>query len=84
MLFRSEFILLGRCGNYAYRGYPEMVSVFLAGDKNLRIDRIMKTHNIGRREAENRQMSLSMLMNHRSQMLQKVLTLLMEVLELSL
>ena len=29
-----------------------MVSVFLAGDKNLRIDRIMKTHNIGRREAE--------------------------------
>lgn len=48
----KEFILLGRCGNYAYRGYPEMVSVFLVGDKNLRIDRIMKTHNIGRREAE--------------------------------
>lgn len=45
----KEFILLGRCGNYAYRGYPEMVSVFLAGDKNLRIDRIMKTHNIGRK-----------------------------------
>ena len=32
----------------------------------------------------NRQMSLSMSMNHRSLMLQKVITLLMEVLELSL
>lgn len=48
----QDCILIGRCGNYAFREKDDVFRVFISGDKDKRINNIMKKHNISRREAE--------------------------------
>lgn len=48
----KSFVLIGRAGNYAYRGEDAVVRVFLSGDKEARIAHLMETHQISRHEAK--------------------------------
>ena len=48
----KDCIIIGRCGNYAFKDKENVFRVFISGDINKRIDKIMKKHNISRKEAE--------------------------------
>lgn len=48
----EQGVVIGRCGNYAYKNADNAVRIFLSGEKEIRIQRIMKTHGISHRKAE--------------------------------
>lgn len=48
----KDCIVIGRCGNYALKDEKNVFRVFISGDINKRIERIMEKHNISRKEAE--------------------------------
>jgi cytidylate kinase len=47
----QSFILVGRCGNEILRDYPDLVRIFIIGDKEARIQRIMRIRNMDRATA---------------------------------
>ena len=47
----NSCVIIGRCGNYAYAGEKELLRVFLCGNKEDRIARLMEKHQVPRREA---------------------------------
>lgn len=46
-------IILGRCGNYAFAGRNDVISVFLTGDEDMRVHEIAEKHGISERKARN-------------------------------
>ena len=48
----KDCIIIGRCGNFALKDEKDVFRVFISGDINKRIDKIMKKHNISKKEAE--------------------------------
>lgn len=44
-------VIIGRCGAHILREHPHHVNIFLYGDKNFRIDRIMNLYGLSEEEA---------------------------------
>jgi cytidylate kinase len=44
----DNFVMIGRCGNYIYRNYPDVVSVFLHAEVKDRISRTMMKQGLDR------------------------------------
>ncbi len=47
-------VMVGRCANYVLKEHPELVSVFMYGDVNARIERIMRVENLPFDQAKER------------------------------
>lgn len=47
MLSEESCIIIGRCGNRIFRNRDDLVSVFLGGDKQARIENIMREEHLG-------------------------------------
>ena len=48
----GSFLLIGRCGNFAYGTDHNVLRIFLSGNRQIRVGNIMKKHNVNVREAE--------------------------------
>ena len=48
---REDFVLLGHCGNYALRDRDDLTTLFIHGELEQRVQRIMRTQDMGEREA---------------------------------
>lgn len=48
----EDCIVIGRCGNFIFREREDLVSVFLHGDKRMRVERIVATEGRSLPEAE--------------------------------
>lgn len=51
---KESFVIVGRCAEYVLRDNPNMVSIFILGDKEEKIERVMKKYNLDRKGAYNR------------------------------
>ena len=49
----KSFVIVGRCSEAILKDYECMISIFILGDMNAKIERIKKIHNISNIEAEN-------------------------------
>lgn len=47
----QSFILVGRCGNEILKDYPDLVRIFIVGEREARIQRIMHIRNMDRATA---------------------------------
>lgn len=48
---REDFVLLGHCGNYALRDRDDLTTLFIHGELEQRVQRIMRTQDMSEREA---------------------------------
>lgn len=48
----EQCVIIGRCGDYALRDFPNKITVFIHADMDSRIERIMKINNVSKNEAE--------------------------------
>ena len=51
LLGEKDCIVLGRCGNYAFRDREDVLSIFLTGDDEAREEQIAKKHDISKKKA---------------------------------
>ena len=49
----DDFVLLGRCGNYAFRGHENLVSIFLKGDIKKRDENDAAEYHVPARKSHN-------------------------------
>lgn len=42
----DSFVVVGRCADYVLKDNPNVVSVFITGDKNIKIKRVMESRNM--------------------------------------
>ena len=49
----DDFVLLGRCGNYAFRGHENLVSIFLKGDIKKREENAAAEYHVPVRKSHN-------------------------------
>lgn len=50
----ESFVIVGRCAESVLRGYPHVLSMFITGDKQDKIERIERVLNMSEREAVDR------------------------------
>lgn len=50
----DSFVIVGRCAETALRDYPSMVKVFVMGDREHKIEHIMKKYDLTQSEAESK------------------------------
>ena len=48
----EDGVIVGRAAGYAFRNRPDALRIFLCGDKEKRIERMMDKHDFSRRKAE--------------------------------
>jgi len=48
----ESFVVVGRCAETMLRPYPAMISIFIMGDHEHKVERVMKLYNLSRSEAE--------------------------------
>lgn len=48
----ESFIVLGRCGSYVLRDYPNLIRIFITGDMPQKIERIAEIENLDEQTAE--------------------------------
>ena len=48
----ESFVVVGRCAETVLKGHPALISFFVLGDMENKIERISKLHSINRNEAE--------------------------------
>ncbi len=48
----DSFVIVGRCSESVLKDYDAMVSVFILGEKEHKIERVMKRHDLSKNEAE--------------------------------
>jgi len=48
----ESFVIVGRCAEYVLKDCPALVSIFVLGNQQEKIDRIMKHHNLSPKKAE--------------------------------
>lgn len=48
----ESFVIVGRCAESVLKDHPALVSIFVLGDKQEKIDRIMKTDNLSAKKAD--------------------------------
>ena len=49
---KGPCVIVGRCADYALADYPNVVSVFICADEEVKIQELMKRHNITRDKAK--------------------------------
>jgi len=49
---KESCIIVGRCADYALSDFPDVVSVFIRGDDDDRIKRLMETHSVNEAKAK--------------------------------
>lgn len=47
----ESFVVVGRCSDYILKKYPGLISIFVLGDKETKIERVMKLYNLSREKA---------------------------------
>lgn len=47
----KSFIVVGRCGGYVLRNYPNVIRVFVMGDYESKLDRIMELYHLSAKDA---------------------------------
>lgn len=50
----ESFVIVGRCADALFRGDERLVSIFVVGDRETKIKRVMDSHRISREEAINK------------------------------
>ena len=48
----ESFVIVGRCAETVLKDHPGLISIFVVGDKEAKIERIQRVYNISREEAE--------------------------------
>ncbi len=48
----KDCIVIGRCGNYAFADRPDVVRIFLSGEKEVRVAKMMSIRGISEKEAK--------------------------------
>lgn len=48
----ESFVIVGRCSETILREYPAMISFFVLGDMDVKVERIMKIYHMSKSEAE--------------------------------
>lgn len=48
----DSFVIVGRCSETILKGYEGIISIFILGDMDKKIERIMKLYNMNNKEAE--------------------------------
>lgn len=51
---KQSFVIVGRCAEYVLRDNPNMISIFVLGDKETKCKRVMKKYNLDEKAAYNR------------------------------
>ena len=51
----DSFVIVGRCAETILKGHPGLVSIFVLGDKEAKIQRIMKVYNLSQEEARRKE-----------------------------
>lgn len=49
---KESCVIVGRCADYALADYPNMVSVFITGDDEVKIKRLAQTNNVSEAKAK--------------------------------
>lgn len=47
----ESFVVVGRCSDVVLRGYEAAITVFVLGDKETKVEHVMKKYNLGKDEA---------------------------------
>lgn len=47
----ESFVVVGRCSDYILKGHPGLISIFVLGDKETKIERVMKLYDLSRERA---------------------------------
>lgn len=48
----ESFVVVGRCSEAVLKDYPALISIFVLGDKDQKIERVMRLYNMSAEEAE--------------------------------
>lgn len=51
---KESFVIVGRCAEYVLRENPNVISVFILGDREVKCKRVMKKYNLEEKAAYNR------------------------------
>lgn len=51
---KKSFVIVGRCAEYVLRDNPNMISVFILGDKDAKCKRVMEKYDLDEKAASNR------------------------------
>ena len=51
---KESFVIVGRCAEYILRDNPNMVSIFILGNREVKVERVMKKYDLDRKSAYNR------------------------------
>ena len=51
---KQSFVIVGRCAEYVLRDNPNMISIFVLGDKETKCQRVMKKYGLDEKAAYNR------------------------------
>lgn len=51
---KESFVIVGRCAEYVLRDNPNLVSIFVLGDKQVKISRVMEKYGLDEKAAYNR------------------------------
>lgn len=51
---KESFVIVGRCAEYVLRDNPNMISIFILGTKDMKIQRVMKKYDLDEKSAYNK------------------------------
>ncbi len=51
---KESFVIVGRCAEYILRDNPNMISIFILGDREVKVERVMNKYELDRKSAYNR------------------------------
>lgn len=51
---KESFVIVGRCAEYVLRDNPSMISIFILGDKETKMKRVMEKYSLDEKSALNR------------------------------
>lgn len=51
---KESFVIVGRCAEYVLRDNPNLISIFVLGDKETKIERVMSKYGLDEKAAYNR------------------------------
>ncbi len=47
----GSFVVVGRCSEAALKGHPGLISIFILGDRDTKVERVMKRYDLSKDEA---------------------------------
>lgn len=48
----KSFVIVGRCAETILKDYPGLISIFILGDQETKLQRVMERHNVSKEEAK--------------------------------